>query len=156
MQSHLAQLRGAGKGLIRARVPASGLLRCFIHPRFASATMPIRRDRGRGGSVRAEENPTCAANWVLLSPWPAPRPSSRFAHHSHDSRRAIRPDVLHRGLQLGHVRHREMGRYPPTKVDRRHKLGKCRMVQTRVNTSRMRSVSLFLIVQLMPCVRTSG
>jgi hypothetical protein len=104
----------------------------------------------RHRSVRTEENPTWAANWVLLSSRPAPRPSSRFARHSHDSRRGIRPDVLHRVLQLVHVHDREMGRYPPTKVDRRHKLGKCRTVQTRMNISRMRRVSLFLIVQLMP------
>ncbi len=102
--SHLAQLRCSGKGLIPAQVPWSRAI-ALLHPSaICECHCAIRRDRGRGGSVRDGENPTCAANWVLLSPRPAPGPSSRFARHFHDRRRGIRPDLSHRVLQLELVR----------------------------------------------------
>ena len=152
MQSHFAQMRPAGNPRSGAspRVPgdcAASSIRYLRVPLYQSEQLRKTRER------TAKEKQTWAANSVLLSPRPAPRPSSRFARHSHDSRRGIRPDVLHRVLQLVLVRDREMGRYPPKKVDRRHRLGKCRMVQTRVNIGSMRRVSLFLIVLLTPYVR---
>ena len=96
--------------------PRPRLLHCIIHPRFASATVPIRRDRGRGGSVRAEDNRTWAADWILLSPLPASGQSLRFAFHFHDSRRGIRPDVLLRVLRRVLARDREMGLCPPKRL----------------------------------------